>query len=100
MSSCRFSKTRTLGKENLETNYKRGRRKEYKICKELKKEGFDIVQRTAGSHSPIDIIAINSERMMIWLVQVKPDNLSEKEQWKILNKMPPRGTYLVVTEVR
>ena len=40
-------------------NYIKGRRKEYKICKKLIEKGFDIAQRTAGSHSPIDIIVIN-----------------------------------------
>jgi len=54
--------------------YLKGRRKEYKVCKQLREEGFEIVQRTAGSHSPIDIIAI--KRDLILLVQVKPDNYS------------------------
>ena len=39
-------------------NYIKGRRKEYLIRDKLIKEGFDIVQRTAGSHSFIDVIAI------------------------------------------
>lgn len=60
-------------------NYIKGRRKEYKLCKELKKEGFDIVQRTAGSHSPVDILAIDMTKMIILLVQAKPDNYKEKK---------------------
>jgi len=40
-------------------NYVNGRNKEYKVCKQLKEIGFDIAQRSAGSHSPIDIFAIN-----------------------------------------
>ena len=56
-------------------NYEKGRRKEYKICEELKEEGFDIVQRTAGSHSPFDVIAINKNLRVIKLIQSKPDNL-------------------------
>lgn len=51
--------------------YKKGRRKEYAICEQLKKEGFDIVQRTAGSHSPIDIIAIDTTNKVITLIQCK-----------------------------
>lgn len=39
-------------------NYLRGRRKEYKIMDELEKEGYPLVMRTAGSHSPVDVIAI------------------------------------------
>ena len=40
--------------------------------------GYDIVQRTAGSHSPIDVIAIHIKRKKIMLLQVKPDSISEK----------------------
>ena len=51
--------------------YKRGARKEYKIIYNLRKEGFDIAQRTAGSHSPVDIIAINRKLKIIKLIQSK-----------------------------
>ncbi len=61
-------------------NYVKGRNKEYKICDNLRKEGYAIVQRTAGSHSPIDVIAINKLTKIIKLVQSKPDNLSEKKK--------------------
>jgi len=37
----------------------------------LKNDRFDVVQRTAGSHSPIDIIAINTRDKSIKLVQAK-----------------------------
>lgn len=55
--------------------YIKGRNKEYKIIKSLKKDGCDIVQRTAGSHSPIDIIAINKQTKVISFIQSKPDAL-------------------------
>ena len=58
-------------------NYIKGRRKEYKVCDELKECGFEIVQRTAGSHSPIDIIAIDIETHQILFVQCKPDGYKE-----------------------
>lgn len=51
--------------------YKKGARKEYHIIYKLRKEGYDIVQRTAGSHSPIDIIAINQTTKIIKLIQSK-----------------------------
>lgn len=51
--------------------YQRGRRKEYAIVSRLKKVGYDIVQRTAGSHSPIDIIAIRSKDKKVMLIQSK-----------------------------
>ena len=60
-------------------NYVKGRRKEYKIVNDYRKQGFDIVQRTAGSHSPIDVIAISKELKKIVFIQSKPDNFSKKE---------------------
>lgn len=67
-------------------NYEKGRRKEYKICDYLKKKGFDIVQRTAGSHSPFDIIAINIKAKQIRLIQCKPDTMNAHQQQKIRDK--------------
>ena len=60
----------TVNKQ-MEKIYKKGRRKEYKIIEDLKKEGYNITQRTAGSHSPIDIIAINKLTRTIKLIQSK-----------------------------
>lgn len=60
-------------------NYIKGRRKEYKICNELREQGYDIVQRTAGSHSPIDIIAIRKATKDIFFVQCKPESMSMNE---------------------
>jgi Holliday junction resolvase-like predicted endonuclease len=64
-------------------NYIAGRRKEYKECNKLKLQGFDIVQRTAGSHSPIDIIAINKTKKEIVFVQCKPDSMNETQRQHI-----------------
>jgi len=68
-------------------NYVKGRNKEYGVVKELKYLGFDIVQRSAGSHSPIDVFAINHLTRVIKLVQVKPDSISEKNKNKIEREM-------------
>jgi len=66
-------------------NYIKGRKKEYRLCKELRELGCEIVQRTAGSHSPIDIIAIDKKRKLIFLVQSKPEGYSshkyDKYNW-------------------
>jgi Holliday junction resolvase len=51
------------------SNYKIGYYYEQKVRKILEKEGYDA-WRTPGSHSPIDIIAINKEGK-IRLIQVK-----------------------------
>lgn len=61
-------------------NYRKGRRKEYKIRRDLLINGYDIAQRSAGSHSPIDIFAISKKNKEIALIQAKPDSMSEKEK--------------------
>ncbi len=67
--------------------YVKGRRKEYRVCKRLRVEGFDIVQRTAGSHSPIDIIAISKYLKKIFLIQCKPEGykLKKYDEYNWLN---------------
>ena len=65
------------------SNYIKGRKKEYKIVKEFKDKGYDIVQRTAGSRSPFDVIAIRKEDNRITLIQVKPNNISERSIAKL-----------------
>ena len=64
-------------------NYIKGRRKEYKICEQMIKEGFKIAQRTAGSHSPFDIIAIDPGTRQLRLIQCKPDDMNSHQQQKI-----------------
>ena len=68
-------------------NYNAGRRKEYGVITALKKEGFDIAQRSSGSHSPIDVFAINKEDKIIKFIQVKKGYLSSEEYSKIWEAM-------------
>ena len=79
----------------MNKNYTKGRRKEYKICNQLKSEGWIIVQRTAGSHSPIDVFAIKKGK--IKLVQAKPDNFNASKILKELNWL--NGKFKVEFEV-
>ncbi len=58
----------------VNSNYLKGRRKEYRIVKKYKKLGYDIVQRTAGSRSPLDVFAINFKEKIILFIQSKPDD--------------------------
>jgi Holliday junction resolvase len=67
-------------------NYEKGRRKEYKIVEKYRKRGYDIVQRSAGSHSPIDVFAINKTTNIIKLIQCKPDTMSDTQIDKILEE--------------
>jgi len=80
-------------------HYRKGRRKEWKICKELREnDGFDIAQRSAGSHSPVDIWAVRRSDSKILLVQAKPEGFNSKkieEEMSWLN-----GTFEVRFEVR
>lgn len=78
-------------------NYIKGRRKEYTIRNKLLEEGYDIVQRSAGSHSPVDLFAIHNKNKQILFVQAKPDHFNDKpliEEYKWLN-----GTFKVRFEV-
>ena len=67
-------------------NYVKGRKKEYRIVKELREEEFDIVQRTAGSNSPVDIIAIKIKERKVLLVQSKSDSFSKSEEAKLMKQ--------------
>ena len=60
-------------------NYKNGRAKEYRIIEKLKKAGYDIVFRSAGSHSSIDIVAIRKSDTSIVFVQSKPKKFSKNK---------------------
>lgn len=57
-------------------NYHRGRNFEYRIINEKKSQGATAF-RSAGSHSPIDVVAIFHNR--IELIQAKAKNLRPKE---------------------
>ena len=70
----------------MNKNYQKGRRKEYKIVKELREKGFYIAQRTAGSHSEVDVLGVDTENMEILLIQAKPNSMSENQKKKIIEK--------------
>ena len=77
-------------------NYRRGRRKEYRIVKQLRAEGYDIVQRSAGSHSPVDVWAIDKENKRVLLVQVKPNTITKtKEEQLTTDNKELNGMYRV-----
>jgi len=69
--------------------YIKGRRKEWKIRRELLDQGFDIAQRSAGSHSPIDVFAIDRKTKTIMFIQSKPDGYKSKkyDEYEWLNDM-------------
>lgn len=67
-------------------HYVKGRRKEYKIVNELKAEGYEIVQRSAGSHSPVDIFAIHKELKIMKFIQAKPNDYKDSQVKKLLKE--------------
>lgn len=82
-------------------NYTKGRRKEYKVKEQLLREGALWAQRTAGSHSPIDVIGIFDKKKIIKLVQCKPDNFSEREKIKLFKKLSYlSGIWMMKFELR
>lgn len=54
----------------MNKQYQKGRRKEYKIVNEAKERGC-IAFRSAGSHSPIDVVIIDNPAHRITLIQSK-----------------------------
>jgi len=60
----------------MNRNYKNGAAREYRIMKKLEKEGWFCI-RSAGSHSPIDIIAMMPIAEHLKLL----DKKAEKEKW-------------------
>ena len=65
---------------NKLNNYRNGAARERRFVNNLKKDGFDIVFRSAGSHSPVDVVAIHQESKMIYFIQCKPQTLSKNAQ--------------------
>ncbi|MGH2638402.1 MAG: hypothetical protein ACRDF4_03870 [Rhabdochlamydiaceae bacterium] len=78
------------------TNYTRGRSYEYRVIAKLRKQGFTIVQRSAGSHSVVDIWAVDTAKKIIKLVQCKSGKSAKRELGKI--ELPERGYYFLESE--
>lgn len=71
----------------MNKNYRNGRAREYRIMKKLKEDGWDIVFRSAGSHSKIDIVGIKKGHDGIYpsiiFIQSKPKKFSKKKKAEI-----------------
>jgi Holliday junction resolvase len=81
------------------THYRAGAERERRIVKRLKAEGF-IAVRSAGSHSIIDVWAINPKTRIIRLIQSKMGELSKKEYLRILSEGEAlNGDYRVLFEL-
>ena len=91
----------------MNRNYKNGREKEYRTRKKLLEDGWEVVVRSAGSHSPFDLIAVKKPRDgcdastlgEILLVQCKPkDSPYERNKaWQAIKAYG--GEYHVAVQV-
>ena len=72
--------------------YKKGARYEYYVKQLLEEEGY-LVVRTAGSHGPFDLIAIDKGKREILLVQVTRRKYIPAELKESLASLA--GTYAV-----
>jgi Holliday junction resolvase len=81
VSAKRKSKTGIVPTSKV-TNYERGRSFEYKVQNDLRSHGFTTI-RSAGSHSPADLIAVKSGQLLF--VQCKRDGkISVEEQGELV----------------
>jgi len=67
-------------------NYQKGIRKERKLVNDARRRGL-IAFRSAGSHSPIDLVIINPALRSVRLIQCKTQELSDNQVQKILAPM-------------
>ncbi len=65
------------------SNYLKGRKKEYKLKKEYQDKGY-LVLRSAGSHGFADLVAINDKEIIF--IQCKPKHFSETKRQELLDK--------------
>lgn len=89
-------------------NYRRGVAKEYRVKKKLLEEGFEVVVRSAGSHSMFDLVAFRAPSMQsegmkpgeIVVVQCKVGQKAEGERRKAREEMLRfEGVYSVAIRV-
>lgn len=81
------------------TNYQRGADKERRIVNKFRDEGC-LAFRSAGSHSPIDVIALNPFTKIIKLIQSKLGYLNPKQKEIIKTEgLKLNGNYKVEFEL-
>ena len=63
-------------------NYLKGVRKERAIVNNARKRGL-LAFRSAGSHSPVDVVIVNKKQKLIEFIQCKPNDMSENAKTKL-----------------
>lgn len=87
------------------SNYSRGANKERSVVNKARAEG-KIALRSAGSHSPIDVVIIDNNLKEIRLVQCKPRSMQKSDYsptaaaQRLIDELAKLdGIYKVTTEV-
>lgn len=88
----------------MNRNYVNGSAREYRIMKKLRDEGWEVVERSAGSHGAIDVFAMktatNTSLGQMLLIQCKGGKSAKRERKKAEREMPlMSGLYSVKVEV-
>ena len=65
--------------------YIKGVRKERYLVNKARGHGL-LAFRSAGSHSPIDVVIINKHRQTIDFIQAKPKNMSQKQKNMLISE--------------
>jgi hypothetical protein len=78
----------------MPSNYARGAAFERKVQKHLEERGWTVV-RAAGSHSPIDLVAIR-HRGTIWLIQCRTTGDLTPTEWNHLKALEAPGVSAAV----
>jgi Holliday junction resolvase len=72
--------------KKLKSPYKKGYLKELEVMRILRNSGkFDVVFRSAASHSPFDIVAVSKSKVL--LLQVKTGRFSFKKEFEKLKSI-------------
>lgn len=80
-------------------NYIKGIKKERVIVNKARKDGH-LAFRSAGSHSPVDVIIVDNVQDIVRLIQCKPDSMTDKAKQKLYDKHSHLdGVYFVKFEV-
>jgi len=71
----------------MNKNYTKGRAKEYRTMEKLRKAGCEVVLRSAGSHSKVDVIGINLKELKVRFIQCKPEKMSDNAKQKLVDEL-------------
>jgi len=66
----------------VNSNYVKGRNKEYRLKKQFEAVGF-VCTRSAGSHGIWDLVCVHPKEGIIKFIQAKPKDFSKKQLYRL-----------------